>query len=87
MFLVNLRRLPRPYCNVAPSTAFHQGLVDFGATLALTTGLVFIATSLFNLGRNMSPLPEPRKKHQLIVSGIYGKWLMGLQGGIIGGKL
>jgi protein-S-isoprenylcysteine O-methyltransferase Ste14 len=51
----------------------RQGLVDFGATLALTTGLVFIATAFFNLGRNISPLPEPRKKHQLVVSGIYGK--------------
>ncbi|GLC37382.1 hypothetical protein PLESTB_001593300 [Pleodorina starrii] len=60
-----------------------KGLVDFCATLALTTGLVFMATSFFNLGRNISPLPEPRKKHRLVVSGIYGYVRHPMYGGLL----
>ncbi|GIL58870.1 hypothetical protein Vafri_13837 [Volvox africanus] len=60
-----------------------KGLVDFVATLALTTGLVFIATAIFNLGRSISPLPEPRKKHQLVVSGIYGYVRHPMYGGLL----
>ncbi|GLI59508.1 hypothetical protein VaNZ11_001400 [Volvox africanus] len=60
-----------------------KGLVDFVATLALTTGLVFIATAFFNLGRSISPLPEPRKKHQLVVSGIYGYVRHPMYGGLL----
>ncbi|GIL77202.1 hypothetical protein Vretimale_3118 [Volvox reticuliferus] len=60
-----------------------KGLVDFVATLALTTGLVFIATAFVNLGRSISPLPEPRKKHQLVVSGIYGYVRHPMYGGLL----
>lgn len=47
------------------------GLIDLVGTLSLTTGLVFLAYSLFSLGRNISPMPQPRKKHSLVVSGMY----------------
>ncbi|KAF5841028.1 hypothetical protein DUNSADRAFT_14735 [Dunaliella salina] len=48
-----------------------QGLLDLFATLMLTTGLVFIAYGLLSLGRNLSPMPQPRQKHTLVTTGMY----------------
>ncbi|GFR42020.1 hypothetical protein Agub_g2836 [Astrephomene gubernaculifera] len=60
-----------------------KGLVDFCATLALTAGVVFMGTAFLHLGRNLSPLPEPRKKHQLVVQGIYGYVRHPMYGGLL----
>ncbi|KXZ46817.1 hypothetical protein GPECTOR_40g551 [Gonium pectorale] len=60
-----------------------KGLVDFCATLSLTAGLVFVLTAFIHLGRNLSPLPEPRKKHELVVSGIYGYVRHPMYGGLL----
>lgn len=48
-----------------------KGLIDLVGTLAVTAGSVFIAYAVVSLGRNFSPLPQPRKKHSLVVSGMY----------------
>mmetsp|Transcript_12694 Transcript_12694/g.27501 ORF Transcript_12694/g.27501 Transcript_12694/m.27501 type:complete len:304 (+) Transcript_12694:94-1005(+) len=47
------------------------GLIDLVGTLALTSGLVFIGYGLLSLGRNLSPMPTPRKTHTLVTSGMY----------------
>eukprot|EP00198_Chlamydomonas_reinhardtii_P006283 XP_001695619.1 predicted protein [Chlamydomonas reinhardtii] len=60
-----------------------KGLVDFLATLALTSGAIFIITALFTLGRNLSPLLQPRKKHSLVVSGIYSYVRHPMYGGLM----
>ncbi|KAG2454763.1 hypothetical protein HYH02_000598 [Chlamydomonas schloesseri] len=60
-----------------------KGLVDFAATLALTSGAIFIVTALFTLGRNLSPLLQPRKKHSLVVGGIYGYVRHPMYGGLM----
>ncbi|PNH11878.1 putative protein-S-isoprenylcysteine O-methyltransferase [Tetrabaena socialis] len=60
-----------------------KGLVDFLATVSLTAGLVFMVSALFSLGRSISPLPQPRKKHQLVVSGIYGYARHPMYGGLL----
>ncbi|KAG2440000.1 hypothetical protein HXX76_004117 [Chlamydomonas incerta] len=60
-----------------------KGLVDFAATLALTSGAIFIVTALFTLGRNLSPLLQPRKKHSLVASGIYGYVRHPMYGGLL----
>lgn len=33
---------------------------------------------LVSLGRYVSPLPLPRKNHQLVTSGMYSEWLLAL---------
>lgn len=68
------------YCTYHPTP---QGLVDFLATLALTSGAIFIITALFTLGRNLSPLLQPRKKHSLVVSGIYSYVRHPMYGGLM----
>lgn len=47
------------------------GLVDILATLLITAGVVFMVYGLLSLGRFVSPLPIPRKNHQLVTSGMY----------------
>lgn len=47
------------------------GLVDILATLLITAGLVFMVYGLLSLGRYVSPLPVPRKNHQLVTTGMY----------------
>ncbi|KAG2495239.1 hypothetical protein HYH03_006512 [Edaphochlamys debaryana] len=49
-----------------------KGIVDFAAIMALVGGAVFLLSALFALGRAFNPLPQPRKRHHLVVSGIYG---------------
>jgi protein-S-isoprenylcysteine O-methyltransferase Ste14 len=47
------------------------GLVDILATLLITAGVVFMVYSLLSLGRNISPLPAPRQRHELVTTGMY----------------
>lgn len=48
-----------------------RGLVDMVGTLAVTAGVVFMIYGLFSLGRNFSPLPQPRRRHLLVTKGMY----------------
>jgi hypothetical protein len=61
--------------------------MDFLATLSLTSGVVFILAALFALGRNLSPLPEPRRVHSLVIHGIYGAVRHPMYGGVLLGAL
>jgi hypothetical protein len=47
-----------------------QGLVDLLGTLSMAAGVVFAIYALLSLGRNLSPMPAPRKNHQLVTSGM-----------------
>lgn len=64
-----------------------KGLVDFVATVSITAGAVFILYGLVSLGRNLSPLPLPRKKHSLVMEGIYGYVRHPMYGGLLLGSL
>eukprot|EP00879_Flechtneria_rotunda_P005547 GHRR01005840.1.p1 GENE.GHRR01005840.1~~GHRR01005840.1.p1 ORF type:complete len:253 (+),score=64.60 GHRR01005840.1:382-1140(+) len=59
------------------------GLVDIAATLLITAGLVFICYALLSLGRYFSPLPAPRAKHELVISGMYSYVRHPMYGGLI----
>jgi len=48
--------------------------VDLVGTLLITGGLVFIAYGVFSLGRQLSPLPAPRRNHKLVTTGMYGEF-------------
>ena len=45
--------------------------INTTGTILLTLGLIIATSSLIQLGRNLSPLPEPRKNHELVVTGLY----------------
>lgn len=63
-----------------------KGLVAFAGILSLSGGLGVIGYALFSLGRNLSPLPQPRTKHELVTSGMYSKWEYGTNGSVrVGG--
>jgi len=48
-----------------------QQLLDGTSIAVLLAGGVYLASSLFDLGRNLSPLPAPRKTHELVTKGAY----------------
>lgn len=51
------------------STAYPRlGLLVMGGLIALAMGLL----GLFNLGRNLTPLPYPLDHNQLVTQGVYG---------------
>eukprot|EP00798_Chlamydomonas_sp_ICE-L_P008064 gene8064-1301_t len=60
-----------------------QGLVNLMGILLLSAGAVYILYSLICLGRNMSPMPAPRKRHKLITSGMYGIVRHPMYGGVL----
>ncbi|MEW5298703.1 MAG: hypothetical protein WDW36_001794 [Sanguina aurantia] len=47
------------------------GLVDLLGTLAITTGAGFFLYALLSLGRNFSPMAQPRRNHTLVTAGMY----------------
>lgn len=55
---------------IAPPIQFN-GLVHLMGILMLTAGVVFLVYSLICLGKNISPMPTPRKSHKLVTSGMY----------------
>eukprot|EP00775_Hariotina_reticulata_P007027 gene7027-7241_t len=59
------------------------GLVDILATLLITAGVVFMVYALLSLGRFISPLPAPRKVHELITSGMYSYVRHPMYGGLL----
>ncbi|KAF5834808.1 hypothetical protein DUNSADRAFT_8392 [Dunaliella salina] len=48
-----------------------QGFFHTCAAVSLATGLAFLYLGQNNLGRNLSPMPQPREKHQLVTTGVY----------------
>lgn len=51
-----------------------KGLVGFLGSLSIAGGVVVLGSALLSLGRNLSPLPQPRGNHELVTSGMYGAW-------------
>ena len=50
---------------------FHSTCFSMASFLSAASALVSRrAYSLYNLGRNLSPLPQPRKQHALVTSGM-----------------
>mmetsp|Transcript_29670 Transcript_29670/g.54408 ORF Transcript_29670/g.54408 Transcript_29670/m.54408 type:complete len:254 (-) Transcript_29670:216-977(-) len=60
-----------------------RGALELFGTLSITTGVVFTLYGLFSLSKNFTPLPEPRKNHKLVVSGMYSYVRHPLYGGAI----
>ncbi|KXZ46846.1 hypothetical protein GPECTOR_40g580 [Gonium pectorale] len=59
------------------------GAIDSLAFLSLLGGVGLMTVSFLGLGRNLSPLPEPRKKHDLVTDGIYGYARHPMYGGLL----
>jgi len=58
----------------------------WGLPLVLA-GLIIVVLGLFNLGRNLTPLPTPIESGQLVTTGIYGWIRHPLYSGLIVGAL
>ncbi len=52
-------------------TAPHAWIGRYGGGALLFTGILLAATGSVNLGRNLTPLPIPKKHATLIVTGVY----------------
>ncbi|WP_309741624.1 MULTISPECIES: isoprenylcysteine carboxylmethyltransferase family protein [unclassified Chamaesiphon] len=65
------------------NTSVWQYLSLILAAIFSILAIVFLGQSLFDLGRNLTPLPHPRDDGQLVKTGIYGIVRHPLYGGVI----
>ncbi len=62
---------PRTLRGLPAWTSPYAWLGSLGGSVLLAAGILFAATGAVNLGKNLTPLPQPKKDATLITSGAY----------------
>ncbi|MDX2256280.1 MAG: isoprenylcysteine carboxylmethyltransferase family protein [Pseudanabaenaceae cyanobacterium bins.39] len=84
VLLIGFAILPNAQPSLIDMDLLFVRYVSLGLTTVFGVGaMILLGRSLFDLGRNLTPLPHPRDDGQLVQTGIYGLVRHPLYSGVI----